>query len=158
MGRAVIGLDLALLASYALWAVRPTRPAPRHVLPPLITATLVQLVHLAEEYHAGFQRLFPALFGTVWSDARFLGFNAAWLGVFAASAVAVARGRRLGYLGATFLAVGGGIGNGLAHLALAARAGGYFPGAYTAPLVLAAGGVLLTQLLRPAARTDPPDA
>jgi hypothetical protein len=38
------------------------------------------------------------------------------------------------------------IANGLAHVALAAIAGGYFPGLATAPLLLAAGGVLAFRL------------
>ena len=146
MGPAVVVLDAALLASYALWATRPEPAPPRRVLPALALAIVVQLAHLAEEFQAGFQRAFPALFGYAWGDTRFLAFNAAWLVVFVASAVAVARGRRLGYLGATFLAVGGGIGNGLGHLALAAQARGYFPGAYTAPLALGAGTLLLVRL------------
>jgi len=158
MGRAIVVLDVALLASYALWAARGDFGAPRRVLPALIAAVVVQLAHLAEEYFAGFQRAFPALVGESWSDARFLGFNAAWLAVFAASGVAVARGWRLGYLGALFLAVGGGVGNGLGHLALAALVGGYFPGAYTAPAALGAGLLLLARLLRPAAAGGPPDA
>jgi hypothetical protein len=158
MGPAVAALDVALLVSYALWAARPVPAPPRRVLLALGAAVLVQLAHLAEEYHAGFQRAFPALLGYAWSDARFLGFNAAWLAVFAASALLVARGRRLGYLGATFLAVGGGIGNGLGHLALVARAGGYFPGAYTAPLALGAGALLLAQLLRKSPHAAAADA
>jgi hypothetical protein len=54
------------------------------------------------------------------------------------------------YMIALFLAVGGGIGNGLGHIVLAIRAGGYFPGTYTAPLVFLAGAFLAVQLLRPA--------
>jgi hypothetical protein len=154
MGRAVVALDVALVVSYALWASRVAPAPPPRVLPALIAALLVQLAHLAEEYRAGFQQAFPALFGYGWSDRRFLAFNLAWLAVFGASALAVARGRRLGYLGATFLAVGGGIGNGLGHLALAARAGGYFPGLYTAPLALGAGAVLLARLWSPNPRVS----
>ena len=146
MGPAVLPLDLALAASWALWAA-PRAPAPpARVVPAFAAALLVQLLHLAEEYRAGFQRAYPALLGYAWDDARFLAFNAAWLGALAWSLLAVARGRRLGYLGAWFLAVGGGIGNGAGHLLLAARAGGYFPGAYTAPLALVAGTVLLSRL------------
>jgi len=148
MGFAVAGLDLALLGSFALWAARPKPSPPARVLPVLGAALLVQLAHLAEEYRAGFQRAFPGLVGYSWENWRFLAFNAAWLIVFALSAVAIARGRRLGYLGSLFLALGGGIANGLAHLALAARAGGYFPGAYTAPLCLGVGMLLLSRLQR----------
>lgn len=38
--------------------------------------------------------------------------------------------------------------NGLAHLALAAAAGGYFPGLGTAPLLILAGAALLLRLIR----------
>ena len=147
MGRAVFLLDLALILSFALWAGRSRMGSPRRVLPALATAVVVQLVHLTEEYYTGFQRALPALFGYAWEDWRFLTFNGAWLLAFGASAVAIAHRRSLGYLGAFFLAVGGGVGNGLAHLALVVRAGGYFPGAYTAPLSFAAGVLLLARLL-----------
>jgi len=36
--------------------------------------------------------------------------------------------------------------NGFGHLALAAAAGGYFPGLYTAPLLIGAGGWLIVSL------------
>jgi hypothetical protein len=49
---------------------------------------------------------------------------------------------------ALFLALGGGVLNGLGHFALAARASAYFPGLYTAPLSLAAGSYLLLRILR----------
>ena len=151
MGWAVVGLDVALVVSYALWASRPAPVLPARVLPVLIAACVVQVAHLTEEYRTGFQRAFPALFGYAWEDRRFLTFNLVWLAVFAASAVAIARRQRLGSLPALFLALGGGIANGLAHLVLAARAGGYFPGAYTAPLCFVAGLLLLRRLLeRPA--------
>jgi len=149
LGPAVVMLDVALVVSWALWASRPAAPS-RRAVPALAAAIVVQCAHLAEEYRAGFQRALPALFGYAWSDARFLAVNAAWLAVFAASLWAVRhRGRAasLGALGATFLALGGGVGNGLAHLVLALRAGGYFPGLYTAPLCLAAGALLLVRLL-----------
>lgn len=41
------------------------------------------------------------------------------------------------------------IANGCAHVALAARAGGYFPGLATAPLLLGLGGWLTFDLRRP---------
>ena len=39
--------------------------------------------------------------------------------------------------------------NGCAHIALAAVAGGYFPGLYTAPLLILASGWLVARLVRP---------
>jgi hypothetical protein len=155
MGRAVIALDAALLISLALWAVHPSRLPPARVLPVFAAAIVVQAAHLVEEYRAGFQRSFPSLFGYIWEDWRFLSFNVAWLVVLGACAAAMARRRRLGYLGAFFLAIGGGIGNGIGHLALAAREGGYFPGVFTAPLSIAAGSVLLVRLLKPAPNALP---
>ena len=47
------------------------------------------------------------------------------------------------------------IGNGAAHSVLAALAGGYFPGLYTAPLLLAAGAWLLQTLRRSAVAREP---
>ena len=40
------------------------------------------------------------------------------------------------------------LGNGLGHVGLALMAGGYFPGLFTAPLLLAAGGWLALRLSR----------
>ncbi|MFL5385308.1 MAG: hypothetical protein ACJ8GN_22545 [Longimicrobiaceae bacterium] len=67
--------------------------------------------------------------------------------MFAAGGIGLAQGRREAYLVALFLALGGGIGNGVGHLALAARAGGYFPGAYTGALALVVGGILAHRML-----------
>jgi len=40
------------------------------------------------------------------------------------------------------------LGNGLGHIGLALLAGGYFPGLFTAPLLLATGGWLAFRLIR----------
>lgn len=152
MGRAVVGLNVALAVSFGLWLVRRDMPAPGRVVPIFAAALAVQIAHLLEEYRTGFHRTFPALFGYVWTDTRFVLFNVVWLTIFAASAVAIIRGHRLGYLGGFFLAIGAGIGNGLGHLALTAQAGRYFPGTYTAVLSLATGSLLLTRLLQPPRR------
>lgn len=151
MGPAVGLLVVALLVSYAIWVSRPEWGPARRVLPAYLAAVLVQCLHLAEEYRTGFQARFPPLLGAEpWPARRFLIFNLAWLAVFALAGVGLARGRRLAYLVAIFLALGGGIGNGVGHLGLAVWAGGYFPGAYTGVLALAAGSVLLYRLMRPA--------
>jgi len=60
----------------------------------------------------------------------------------------IARRHRAAYLGALFLAIWVGIGNGVGHLALSARQGGDFPGTDTAPLALVAGLALLRTLHR----------
>jgi hypothetical protein len=149
MGRAIVVLDVALVISLVVWGAyrRRLAPAPR-VLPAFTVALLVQIAHFFEEYYTGFHRSFPALFGYVWEDGRFVAFNVAWVAILAVSAFAILRGYRLGYLGGFFLAIGAGIGNGFGHLALAARAGGYFPGSYTAVLSFGVGSVLLAQLIR----------
>ena len=45
--------------------------------------------------------------------------------------------------------------NGLAHIALAVIAGGYFPGLYTAPLLLGLGAWLAARLVRRGAAAPP---
>lgn len=149
MGWAAGALVAAMAVSYALWARREAWPAAGRVLPAWAAAVVVQGAHLAEEYATGFNRAFPPVLGAhAWSERRFLAFNLAWLAVFIAAGPGMARGNRIAYLAALFLAVGG-IANGLGHLLLAARAGGYFPGAYTGALVLAAGCVLAYRLMGP---------
>jgi uncharacterized protein with HXXEE motif len=149
MGPAVVVLVIALGVSLLLWLSRSAWPPPQRVMPIYAAAVIVQCVHLAEEYATGFYRTFPAVMGSApWSATRFLAFNVAWLVAFVLAGLGIARGWRPAYVVALFLALGGGIGNGLGHLALAIGAGGYVPGAYTAPLVLLAGGALTARLLR----------
>ena len=148
MGWAAGLLVVAMVVSYGLWMGRDPWPPAAQVLPVYAAAVLVQCAHLAEEYATGFHRAFPPVLGAApWSGGRFLAFNLAWLAVFAAGGLGLARGKRPAYLVALFLALGGGIGNGVGHLALAARAGGYFPGAYTGALALAVGSLLAYRLL-----------
>jgi hypothetical protein len=150
MGRAVVVLAVALLLSYALWLSRRAWPSPRRILPMYSVAVLIQCVHLIDEYRAGFYQAFPAIMGSVaWSARQFLVFNLVWLAVFMLAGIGLAREWRPAYLIALFLALGGGVGNGLGHTLLALRAGGYFPGTYTAPLALLAGAILTFQLYRP---------
>jgi hypothetical protein len=153
MGRAVVFLVGALGLSYGLWLARPVLPVASRILPAYAAAVLVQSAHLTEEYRTGFYRMFPPVLGSdPWSARQFLIFNLVWLGVFVIAGFGLARGWRPGVVVALFLALGGGIGNGLWHLMLGLRVGGYFPGAYTAPLVFLAGSALAFQLLRPPAR------
>ena len=148
MGPAAGLLVVALAVAYALWVGRERWPAAARILPVYAAAVAVQCAHLAEEYASGFHRAFPPLLGAEpWSGRRFLVFNLGWLAAFAAAGVGLARGSRVAYLAALFLAIGGGIANGLGHLALSARAGGYFPGAYTGAAALLAGSLLAYGLL-----------
>lgn len=149
MGRATIFLVVAMVVCYALWVRRTEWPPAETVVRVYALAVLVQCAHLVEEYLAGFYRVFPPVFGAdPWSEQRFLIFNVVWLTIFVLAGVGLLRGRRVAYLVALFLAIGGGIGNGLGHLALSAREGGYFPGAYTGVLALLVGSLLAYRLMR----------
>ena len=149
MGRAASMLVVALFVSFGIWVTRSDWPVKEQVLPLYIAALVVQVAHFAEEYRTGFHRAFPPVFGAEpWSNRRFLMFNVIWLLVFAMAAVGLARGKRVAYLVALFLALAGGIGNGIGHLALSARVSGYFPGAYTSVLALVIGAALAFRLLR----------
>ena len=147
LGRAAALLSVGLVLAYLVW----TRGAwsSRH---PWLEATyraglLVFVLHASEEYLHGFQQRLPALVGAApWTDLRFLTFNAVWFGVFATAAWALHRRRPLGVLVVLFFALAGGVGNGIGHLLLALGQGQYFPGAWTAPLCLLVGGLLLRQL------------
>lgn len=111
-----------------------------------LLAITVQRLHFTEEYLTGFQRQFPRLLGYEWSDAQFVAFNMAWLAVFVAAALGVYRRVSLAYLVVLFLAVAGGVANGIGHLLVSATPGKYFPGLVTAPACLLAGAGLLTRL------------
>jgi len=155
MGPAVSLLAAALIVSYGLWLTRSEWPSADRVLPVFAAAVLIQCVHLFEEYRTGFFRVFPPVVGLAeWSAERFLWFNAVWLMCFVLAGIGIARGFRPAYVVALFLALGGGIGNGIGHLALAVRARGYFPGLYTAPLSLLAGASLAARLFRQAHREE----
>jgi len=148
MGRAVAGLVVALVVSCII-GMRPIGTEQlRGAVPAYLFAVGAQVAHLIEEYRAGFYREFPPVFGAApWSGEAFLTFNLLWLLVFGLAAIGLTRGWRPAFAIALFLAFGGGVMNGLAHVAFAAMAGGYFPGIYTAPLVLCAGSYLAYRLL-----------
>ncbi|MEZ5292818.1 MAG: HXXEE domain-containing protein [Vicinamibacterales bacterium] len=149
-----LGLDAALLAAGWLAVARRPRWAPaeawRAVGVGAALALACQALHFGEELATGFHRRLPELLGlTSWSPALFVGFNLAWIGVWAASARAVTSGRRgpLLLFPLWFLGLASAV-NGLAHPALSLRVGGYFPGLATSPLVGVAGVALLWRLAR----------
>ena len=108
----------------------------------------MQCLHFGEESLTGFSQQFPALLGYKWSGAVFVGYNAAWLVLFALAAVGVRRRISLAYLVVIFFALFGGIANGVGHLALALMQRRYFPGTITAPLCLIVGILLFRSLIR----------
>jgi hypothetical protein len=146
LGRASALLSVALVIAYVVWIAGPWSLAGRSLDATYAVALVIFLLHASEEFLTGFQRRLPALVGDRWTDTQFLLFNAAWFTTFVVAGLGLRRRRPLAALVVLFFALGGGIGNGLAHLALVAIQRGYFPGAWTAPLCLIVGTVLLRQL------------
>lgn len=108
---------------------------------------LLQAAHFGEEYLTRFYERFPQLLGLApWSAGFFVAFNVCWLLVWTAAATRIQPPSRAVTFALWFLAVVM-VGNGLAHPALAVRAGGYFPGLVTAPVVGLAGVVLWLRLI-----------
>lgn len=146
LGLPAIFLSAALVLSYWLWT--STSWHLHHRLRAVfIAAIILFLGHAVEEFIYGFPAALPALFGRdPWSDARYVVFNSLWALIFAGAAVTLRPGRHLSILIVLFFAVAGGVGNGVAHLLLVLRLGEYFPGAWTAPLLLVVGIWLLRLL------------
>jgi uncharacterized protein with HXXEE motif len=156
MGPAIIFLSGGLVLAYALWLTPRLKNNAAVVLPIYLLAVAAQCLHFAEEYVTGFQHQFPKLFGYDWSDPRFVMFNMLWLAAFVMAGLGIYRGVQLAYLAVIFLALIGGIGNGISHLVLSAMYRRYFPGLITAPFCLLMGSVLLRRLFAGTRPTAPP--
>ena len=149
LGLPAIFVSVGLVIAYGLWVGSRWDFAPRLKVA-FVMGVVVFLGHVTEEFLTGFHRLLPALFGRApWSDHRYLVFNGVWALVFGVAAFTVARARPLPVLIILFLAVAGGVGNGVAHLLLVLQRGAYFPGAWTAPLCFLMGVWLLVLLYAP---------
>jgi hypothetical protein len=146
MGPAIIFLSGGLVVSYGVWITARWKNDAAAVLPVYLLAIAVQCLHFTEEYVTGFQHQFPELFGIHWSDARFVTFNMLWLAAFVLAGLGVYRRVPLAYLVVLFLALIGGVGNGVSHLILSAMSRGYFPGLITAPFCLLMGIMLLRRI------------
>ncbi len=156
LGRAASLLSVALVASYLVWLQGSWAVTPRLRLAACI-AILVFALHALEESLTGLPRALPALFGRPsWDIDRFVTFNAAWGMVFVVATITAKPGRRLPLLALLFLAVAGGIGNGIAHLLMVAVRGNYFPGAWTALPSLLAGLWLLGAMRTPVSEPGHP--
>jgi hypothetical protein len=150
-GLAVLGL--AALAALVLAIVRKSSPdnvmQRRAASRALSIALAVQVLHFGEELLTGFYEKFPALFGLpAMSITYFVSFNLIWIAIWVASIPGVTLGQRAALFAAWFLAIAAMI-NGVAHPALAIKAGGYFPGLVTSPFI-AVAGILLWLRLRAA--------
>ena len=145
-GRAAALLSVALVIAYVAWGHGAWSFASRSLQPTYGVALAIFLLHACEEFLTGFQRRLPALVGDHWTDRQFLVFNAAWFATFVVAGWALRQRHPLAVLIVLFFALGGGVGNGIAHLLLVVSQRGYFPGAWTAPLCLIVGAAVLRQL------------
>jgi hypothetical protein len=146
LGRAATLLSVALVIAYVVWIWGTWNLAGRSLQATYAVALVTFLVHACEEFFTGFQRRLPALVGDHWTDTQLVVFNAGWFAMFVLAAWGLHRRHSLAVLIVLFVALGGGVGNGIAHLLLVVTQGGYFPGAWTAPLCLIVGAALLRQL------------
>lgn len=152
MGRAVILLNIGLIASLLAWSAAGVgQTQPHRLVGPLFLASIaVQMLHLIEEYGGRFYELLPALFDQdPWQPQRFVVFNLVWIGIFLVAAVGVFKRVRLAYLAVWFMALVGGIGNAIFHIWLAIQSTGYAPGVATALINLPLGIALVYFLCQP---------
>jgi hypothetical protein len=107
----------------------------------------VQTAHALEERLTDFPERFPALLGLdPWPAGFFETFNAAWIVIWIAAALAVSRGVRLAVLPVWFLALAM-VANGVGHPLMALAVRGYFPGLWTSPVEGVVGWFLLRRWL-----------
>ncbi len=150
MGRATFFLNIGLVLSLLFWFSTQSTAADTFagVLRPYLAAIVIQCCHFLEECVAGIYEQVPDLFGYALSPTRFFTFNVVWIVVFILAAVGVRARIRLALLPFWFLAIVGGIGNGVLHSAIALWRGAYFPGLVTALVAFPVGVMLLVRLIR----------
>ena len=148
MGVAIVFLDLGLVIALIVWIAQANRISNPNIGTWYLIAVGVQCFHFLEEFLTGFQVELPQFFGYAWSDQQFVALNLCWLGLFTLNGVGVYSGARWSYLLVFFLAIVGGIANGIGHPLLSLMRGGYFPGLYTSPLSLVAGLILVSQTMK----------
>jgi hypothetical protein len=149
LGRAASLLSVALVLAYVVWVGGAWSFGHPWLRLTYGIGLVVFLLHATEEYLNGFPQRLPGLVGVEpWTNAQYLCFNAVWFATFLLAARELHRQRPVGTLVVLFFALAGGLGNGIAHLFLTLRQGAYFPGAWTAPLCLVVGGLLIGQLFK----------
>lgn len=145
-GLSVAGV-IALGLTLARGGVDASAPRLRTTVRLAAVALLFQAAHFAEEAATGFHHRFPELLGLArWSLRFFVSFNLAWLAIWALSIWGLSVRRRAALFPLWFLGIAC-VANGLAHPVLSVRAGGYFPGLVTSPLVGVVGTLLLRRLI-----------
>ena len=143
-GSAVIAFLAWLRTGYR----RPVRS--RGVVAAYLVAVAFQVIHLSEEWTAGFPHEFTDLAGSdrEWSTDGFLAVF-----VFAAVAIWIAAGAaslfesRAANFFLWYYALGAGLINAVAHFIMPVIKGGYFPGLITAPGHLLLSALLIRMLL-----------
>ena len=148
----ILALGTLLIAAVVLTVARPQlRPEVR--LSARFSAVagltiLAQALHFIEELDSGFFVRFPEIFGLEpFSESTFVAFNVTWLFIWVGALFAVRAGLVIAVCPLWFLGLAMVL-NLLAHPILALRAGGYFPGLLTAPLVGVFGILLLLELVK----------
>lgn len=112
-----------------------------------VAGVSLQALHFAEEYATRFFERFPPVLGEPpWSPSFFIIFNVFWLAIWILAAFGLQAGYRAAFFPVWFFAIAA-IVNGIAHPLLALRAGGYFPGLLTSPLLAIVGVWLWLRLV-----------
>lgn len=109
----------------------------------LVILTGLQIVHLCEEVHGRLRHRFP--FG-VMPRPIFVGINVLLFTLYGLTIFWAHRHARPAVPAAWILALVA-LGNGLGHIGVMIQRRKYFPGGYTAPLLLAAALVLMMILI-----------
>jgi hypothetical protein len=139
---------VALILTLARGGIVGSGPQVRAAVRIALVAVLVQGTHFAEELATGFHRRFPELFGFPPMPAGFfVSFNLLWLAIWGLAIWGLTARRSFGLFPLWFLAAASVV-NVVAHPLLALRAGGYFPGLVSSPLVGVAGLLLFRHLVR----------
>ncbi len=128
--------------------------AGHRVVPLLLAGIVVHCFHVMEEFVTRFHERFPQMLGLeVWSDDFFVTVNLGLISLFVLSAIGLQKSFRPAYVPVWFLAIAMVL-NGVAHPALAIRAGGYFPGLVTSPVAGVVGVFLFGRLWKAACRPE----
>ena len=149
------GAVVALYLTLARGPADAGGPRPRDAIRIAVAATIAQAVHFVEEVATGFHHRFPEMLGLApWSLGFFVPFNLVWLAIWALAIWGLVARRHAALFPLWFLGIAG-VANGVAHPVLSLRAGGYFPGLVTSPLIGVAGVLLFRRLLAITAAGEP---
>ena len=147
-----LALGTLMLVSVVLTLVRPRlRPEVRTTTrfsTVLGLAILVQCLHFLEELRSDFFIRFPEAFGLPpIAERAFVSFNVACLAIWVIALLSARAGLVIALFPLWFLGLAMVL-NLFAHPMLALRAGGYFPGLLTAPLVGLLGVLAVRELVK----------